>query len=71
MAPIISATCSGACVVWATMPSVVPTPSTRIWPAVTCSGVSSRASDQIRMNAPAVAMTTMLLRIGVHIGAAK
>ena len=53
------------------MPSVVPTPSTRICPVVTRWGDSSRAFDQIRMNAPAMAITTALFRIGVHIGAAK
>ena len=40
-------------------------------PVVMCSGVDAVGRAVSRMNTPAVAITTRLFRIGVHIGAAK
>ncbi len=58
-------------IAWITMPSVVPTPITRIWLLVIVSGVGGCRTDGSMMKTTAVTVTTMLFRIGVKAGAAK
>ena len=53
------------------MPSVVPSPSTRICGVLMFSGVGGWVTVGSRMNSTPVAITTMLLRIGANMGAAK
>ena len=55
--------------VCATIPSVVPNPSSWTWAADIDAGVAP--IPPVAMNSSRTAITTMLLITGVHIGAAK